>query len=39
LIAGSNGVYDIIVEGDTIYSKHETKKFPDNDEIIKSIKR
>ncbi|MBU8849090.1 MAG: Rdx family protein [Desulfobacterales bacterium] len=39
LIPGANGIYDIIVDKKTIFSKHQTKKFPDNDEIIKLIKK
>lgn len=39
LIPGSNGIYDIIVDEKTIFSKHQTKRFPDNDEIIKLIKK
>jgi selT/selW/selH-like putative selenoprotein len=38
LIAGSNGVYDVILDEKLIFSKHQTKRFPDNDEIIKLIK-
>jgi len=38
LIPGSGGIYDIIVDKKTIYSKHETKRFPDNNDIIKLIK-
>ena len=39
LIPGSKGVYDIVVDSDLIYSKHQTKRFPDNDKIIKLIKQ
>ncbi len=39
LIPGSNGVYDIVVDSNLIYSKHQTKQFPDNDEIIRLIKQ
>ena len=39
VIPGSKGVYDIVVDGNIIYSKHQTKQFPDNDEIIKLIKQ
>ena len=39
LIPGSKGIYDIIVDGNIIYSKHKTKQFPDNDEIIKLLKQ
>ena len=38
LIPGSEGSYDIIVDEKTIYSKHQTKRFPDNNDIIKLIK-
>jgi selT/selW/selH-like putative selenoprotein len=38
LIAGSKGVYDVILDEKLIFSKHQTKRFPDNDEIIKLIK-
>ncbi|MCP3871965.1 MAG: hypothetical protein GY699_02275 [Desulfobacteraceae bacterium] len=38
LIPGSNGVYDIIIDKKTIFSKHEVNRFPDNDEIIALIK-
>ena len=38
LIPGSEGIYDIIVDKKTIYSKHLTKRFPDNNDIIKLIK-
>ena len=38
LIAGSNGVYDIIVDGKTIFSKHKTNRFPDNNEILEMLK-
>ena len=37
LISGSNGVYDIIVDDKTIFSKHQSNRFPDNDEVIKLI--
>ena len=39
VIPGSKGVYDIVVDGNLIYSKYQTKQFPDNDEIIKLIKQ
>ena len=39
LIPGSNGIYDIIVDEKTIFSKHQAKRFPDNDEIIELMKK
>jgi predicted Rdx family selenoprotein len=38
LIPGSQGVYDIEVDAKILFSKHQTKQFPDNDEIIKLLK-
>ncbi|MCP3943833.1 MAG: hypothetical protein GY710_20460 [Desulfobacteraceae bacterium] len=38
LIAGSEGIYDIEVDNKTIFSKHQTNRFPENDEIIKLLK-
>jgi len=35
---GSNGIFDVNVNGKTIYSKHLTGKFPDESEIILLIK-
>ncbi|MBL6995672.1 MAG: Rdx family protein [Desulfobacula sp.] len=37
LIPGSNGVYEVIVDGKIVFSKYQTKRFPDNDEIIALI--
>ncbi|HET97459.1 MAG TPA: SelT/SelW/SelH family protein [Desulfurivibrio alkaliphilus] len=37
LIAGSNGVYDITVDGREIFSKHKSRRFPDNDEIVRLL--
>ena len=39
LIPGSKGIYDVIVDEETIFSKHQAKRFPENDEIIKLIKK
>ena len=39
LIPGSGGIYDIVVDSNTIYSKSKTKRFPDNDDIIKLINK
>ncbi|MCP4722110.1 MAG: hypothetical protein GY860_21845 [Desulfobacteraceae bacterium] len=38
LIPGSKGVYDIVVDNKTIFSKDQTKRFPNNDDIIKLLK-
>ncbi len=38
LIAGSNGVYDITVDGKMIFSKSAIGRFPDSNEIASKIK-
>ena len=34
LIEGNNGIFDVIVDDKIIFSKHETERFPDHDEVI-----
>ena len=33
LVKGSNGVFDIIIDGDRRFSKDETGRFPTDDEV------
>ena len=37
LVAGSNGVFDVVVDGKLIYSKDQTGRFPDPDEILAEL--
>ena len=39
IIAGSDGVYDIVVDGRLLFSKKETGRFPDDGEILKLIRQ
>lgn len=38
LIAGSNGIFDVIVDDKIVFSKFKTGRFPEHDEIIQRIK-
>ncbi len=38
LVAGSNGIFDVIVDGKKIYSKANTGRFPEPGEVVKKIK-
>ena len=38
LVAGSNGIFDVSLDGNLIYSKFEQGHYPTADEIIKLIK-
>ena len=38
LIKGDSGVFDIVVDGKLIYSKDETGRFPEHDEVLSQLK-
>ena len=38
LIVGASGVFDVVVDGERIYSKHETGGFPDEDAIVEMLR-
>lgn len=37
LIKGDNGVFDVVVDGKKIFSKHETGRFPEEREIVDAL--
>ena len=34
LIKGDNGVFDVVVDGRLVYSKHKTGRFPEHPEVL-----
>ena len=38
LIKGKGGVFDVVVDGNLIYSKHQTARFPTDDEILSQLR-
>ncbi|NQV25663.1 MAG: SelT/SelW/SelH family protein [Rhodopirellula sp.] len=38
LVKGGGGVFDVVVNGNLIYSKHQTDRFPTHDEILSQLK-
>jgi selT/selW/selH-like putative selenoprotein len=38
LIAGSNGIFDISLDGEMIFSKFKKGRFPEPDEVVALIK-
>ena len=38
LIEGKNGIFDVVVDGTMVFSKHETGRFPDHDEVIDALR-
>jgi selenoprotein W-related protein len=37
LIKGDNGIFDVEVDGKLIYSKAETGRFPEDDEVLSQL--
>ena len=38
LIKGSNGIFDVEIDGKLVYSKSETGEFPDEESLIQKIR-
>jgi len=38
LIAAGGGVFEISVDGDMVFSKHNLGRFPDDGEVLQSIR-
>jgi selenoprotein W-related protein len=34
LIKGSGGIFEVVLDGTTLFSKHETGRFPEPDEVL-----
>jgi len=39
LVRGSGGVYEIVVDGETVFSKKKEGRFPDSGEIVALMRR
>ncbi len=35
---GGSGVFDVVVDGKTLFSKHAEGRFPDDDEILSLLR-
>lgn len=38
LIEGRNGVFDVVADGTLVFSKHETGRFPNHDEVVAALR-
>ncbi len=38
LIKGDNGIFDVEADGRLVYSKHETGRFPEDEEVLKQLR-
>ncbi len=34
---GKNGIFDVYIDGNKIFSRYEEKRFPENEEILKKL--
>ncbi len=39
LVPSSGGVFEVVVNGEKIYSKNKTGEFPDEDQIVEELRR
>jgi selenoprotein W-related protein len=39
LIPGSGGVFDVVVDGKKVFSKHEKGRFPEPGEVVQALKK
>ena len=39
LIEGKNGIFDVVVDRDLVFSKHKAGRFPQNDEILRMLEK
>lgn len=39
LVRGTDGIFDVLVDGARIFSKHETGRFPSEAEILAALRR
>jgi selenoprotein W-related protein len=37
LVRGERGIFDVVVDGRLLFSKHESGRFPDPDEILSAL--
>jgi selT/selW/selH-like putative selenoprotein len=37
-IPGGKGQFDVVRDGELVYSKHETRRFPEHEEILAALR-
>ena len=38
LIRGGGGVFDVVADGDLVFSKYEAGRFPNNEEVLDKLR-
>ncbi len=39
MVPGGNGIFDVIVDGDTVFSKYDAGGFPEDGEVVEKMKK
>ena len=39
LTGGHSGIFDVAIDGEVVYSKDQTYRFPNNDEVFAEIRK
>lgn len=39
LVKGSGGIFNVVVDGKLVFSKHETGRFPKPGEVVKILRK
>ncbi len=39
LIKGDNGIFDVKLDGNMIFSKHQTGRFPESEEVLTKLRQ
>ena len=38
VIGGGKGIFDVVVDGNLVYSKYETGRFPEDEEVLSQLR-
>jgi selenoprotein W-related protein len=38
LVKGDDGVFDVVADGQMVFSKHQTGRFPDEEEVLEALR-
>jgi len=38
LVEGTSGIFDVVADGTMIFSKYETGRFPEHDEVLDALR-
>jgi selenoprotein W-related protein len=39
LVRGADGIFDVVADGELVFSKHDEGRFPENEEVVAALRR